>query len=570
MHLKKVHIENFRNFNEINMYFEKGFHTLIGANNIGKSNVLHAIRLVLDQNMTNFYRRLNKEDFNNLIEINQDTYVKISVELCGDDLMELPNFPLIRTGDVTAEISYFFAHKSKFYSNYVKDELDFDRDFSWRLYGGKDLNINDLKNMTSIPQNELEGLSVNLITDFRDIFKHLSSKKNTLFRDYLKSRPSYLSDKEVLEEVLSTASENLNEKPFIGNITQEISDKNEHITSKFFSENYYIDFDSINDTDLWDSISLYFKVNNNKLPVSKLGLGQKNILFLALYILYLENNELENILNILLIEEPEAHLHPQLQRLLFKKLQDMEKTQVIMTSHSAHIASDVEYKNMTVLYRRSEMAKSFTPFSQTSLEPNTEKLLKRYFDVTRSEMFFAEKVVLVEGVTEQFVIESIMKYKYDYDLLDNNVSVISIHGRHFHSFLPFFSNNNFEIEVSVLMDGDQQNDDDSDFVGPAKEFENSTLNRIRVFNSSKTLELELFPDKNVNSDYLKKVFENLDHSKSYENLMQSNGDWDTELMNRIKNTISKGRFAQQLSLEIDANFITPQYIIDLSNHLKGV
>ena len=98
-------------------------------------------------------------------------------------------------------------------------------------------------------------------------------------------------------------------------------------------------------------LNIFFNPQKAKnIPINILGLGQKNILYLSLFIAKLTNEKNDNELNILLIEKPEAHLHPQLQKLLFSNLGILNNTQVFMTSHSTHIASDCEFKNLNILY----------------------------------------------------------------------------------------------------------------------------------------------------------------------------------------------------------------------------
>ena len=103
-----------------------------------------------------------------------------------------------------------------------------------------------------------------------------------------------------------------------------------------------------------------------------------------------------------------------------------------MTSHSTHIASDCDSKNLNVLFKNLENeVKSFSPFKGDLLSERENKLLKRYLDATRSEMFFASAIIYVEGVGEQFIIPTIAKEVFGFSLAENNISVIPIHSRYF-------------------------------------------------------------------------------------------------------------------------------------------
>lgn len=92
-----------------------------------------------------------------------------------------------------------------------------------------------------------------------------------------------------------------------------------------------------------------------------------------------------------------------------------------------------------------------------------------------------------------------------------------------------------------------------------------------VSSGTNTLEIDLFPDAHTNITYLKGCFENLGHKKSYENLITATKDnpelWEAELIKRIDNTVMKGRFAQELSLLIDKDFIVPSYINEAIVHI---
>src|SRR5690606_34420724 len=95
--------------------FSDGFQTIIGENNIGKSNLYWAIRLVLDKNLPYNARNLDIKDINGFKnEVSVEESVIISIELYSKDLASFPTFHSFKTGKDTARITYLFAHKSKF------------------------------------------------------------------------------------------------------------------------------------------------------------------------------------------------------------------------------------------------------------------------------------------------------------------------------------------------------------------------------------------------------------------------------------------------------------------------
>src|SRR5690606_10160416 len=169
------------------------------------------------------------------------------------------------------------------------------------------------------------------------------------------------------------------------------------------------------------------------------------------------------------------------------------------------------------------------------LSDRENKLLKRYLDATRSEMFFASAIIYVEGVGEQFIIPAIAKEVYGINLTEHNISVIPIHSRYFDPYLKLVQNSNLEIPTVAIIDGDsaelKEDDKETTAIENARKLE--VKDRVLVISGTKTLETDLFPNKETNNNYLKSCFENLNHKKSFENLLKATGDWDKELISRI-------------------------------------
>ena len=187
------------------------------------------------------------------------------------------------------------------------------------------------------------------------------------------------------------------------------------------------------------------------------GLGFNNLIFMAVVLSELAKNA-QSCYRALIVEEPEAHLHPQLQAVLLQYLESVKAVegekpvQVFVTSHSSNFASIANLDSLVCLVDTGTTVETLFPRNISFKKGKREKL-ERYLDVTRAELFFARRVIFVEGAAELMLV-SVLARRIDFDLRLHGVSLISVEGLNFDSFLPLFGDEALKIPVAVLTDAD--------------------------------------------------------------------------------------------------------------------
>ena len=202
-------------------------------------------------------------------------------------------------------------------------------------------------------------------------------------------------------------------------------------------------------------------------PIDHNGLGYNNLINIYMLI-KLKELRVGKDFRILCLEEPEAHLHPAMQYKLFKYLKklDAEKKlnqQIFVTTHSSNISAVAGIDNMFMMaYDRSvtpqdcinqSLELQFKDQGKTNKKSEAKKHLAKFLDVTRSDMLFADKVILVEGIAERLLLPYFME-KCGYAYEDEHVSIVEIGGKHFEHFVELFNDNALKKKVLCITDKD--------------------------------------------------------------------------------------------------------------------
>jgi predicted ATP-dependent endonuclease of OLD family len=508
MFISNVKIENFRNFDNISVDFRDGVNLLIGQNNAGKSNLLKALALIFDSRVK---KQLSINDIYNNIPLSElrlhSPKISITVllsqsdneNLMGDELVTVSNWLISLKEPYAAQIQYEFflpEDQEEKYKKYIKDVSTQEEarkiinDNFIRLYINKTW-VGNPDNQVQIDGDSLNKFDFQFLDAIRDVERDMFSGKNTLLKNVIDFFIDYdiKSDKSISIEEQSkkietrkadfeTTSHDLIEK-----LKERLKRGNKEILS--YADDIGASFDKsepnfegkITESELYSVLQLIVKQNTGmSIPISNNGLGYNNLIFMSLLLAkmqvdsdgqYLGSNA--KVFPILAIEEPEAHLHPTMQFQLIKFLKDNLKKkkvkQVFITSHSTHITSSTQLDDIICLYKengQSEVAypgKVFFDIEEDKSKKdktNSKKYVQRFLDATKSNMLFAEKIILVEGIAEQLLIPIFADY-LGKPLEENHVSIINVGGRYFEHFLYLFDSkkdNTINRKVACITDID--------------------------------------------------------------------------------------------------------------------
>ncbi|MEZ4311918.1 MAG: AAA family ATPase [Polyangiaceae bacterium] len=480
MYLAELAIENFRKLRSLTLRLQPGLNIIVGPNNVGKTAVIDSLRALLSGS-DDYPLRLTVDDLHQGGTDGNATIVFRYVfrDLNLDD--EADFLPALSPGyDGAME-----AHISARYS---------DPDGTGRLRMKRWCGEHEDIGLTS---EMLENLRTVYLPPLRDASQGLRPSRASQLARLMQLLADPDGRQAIDAELLDFDSRLKTHAPILR--TQEaIALRHRHMLGEHLAQRLSVGLTASD----FQRLSARLSLSVNALQIEQNGLGFNNLIYMAVVLSALSKSS-DAAHRSLIIEEPEAHIHPQLQAVLLRYLEEIHRPsptespiQVFVTSHSPNFASIARLDCLTCLVETSSGISSFFP-RDTRFDKGKREKLERYLDATRAELFFSSRIIFVEG-TSELILLSILAERVGYDLRQLSVSIICVDGLNFDCFVPLFGENGIPIPVAIITDADppEPSQDAGDLADDMVSQNTAKMKGlqdryVRVFHGKKTFEYDL-------------------------------------------------------------------------------
>ncbi|MDR1611090.1 MAG: AAA family ATPase [Candidatus Symbiothrix sp.] len=502
MYISKLSIRNYRNFRNVSLAFQKGVNTIIGENGSGKTNLLYALRLLIDDSLPRNVR-LYESDFNRTLTSWSGHWIIIQVEFeelsTSEEAQAMTmhkignmneydstkgSYALIfRPRDAKRKELYDYSQQENKTKEGLQEILnsielnDYERIFRGR--GNVDFSLDDnykeyvgdFDNIVFPDPDELQEdvygtkpfgfsffdeLSCTFVKALRDVEADLRSYKDNPLLNLLRGKEKSIdiAQKQSIENTVNSLNEEISNLREVQDISHGITDSIKQAVGETYAPNIDIKSELPSDMErLLQSLKLWVgdpdEIGYNG-RIWELSLGGANLIYLSLKLLEYEKvKSVDKIANFLLIEEPEAHVHTHIQKTIFQKL-NSRNTQIFITTHSTHISSVSKISSMNILSRADKHAVVFNPSNGLG----TVTALERYLDAIRTNLLFAKGVLLVEGDAEQILIPELVKKVFGVTLDELGISLVNIGSTGFENVAVLFHDKRIRKKCAIITDLD--------------------------------------------------------------------------------------------------------------------
>lgn len=560
MYLSDLYVKNFRRLKDAELKFQPGLNVIVGENNSGKTAIVDAILTVLNS-------RTSELD-----------------DVCFDGEKRCEGFSIVAVFDglnVPDEAAFLEAlipaaetgkYLARFAVSATVKGQDLERTTEVGL-GGKSGTYYEV-----LKRHRLDYLQA--LRDPRGIAGLRAGRQSK--QAGLLKRTATEEEQEALCEIAAGANKDMKLNAAVDRANTIVNENLKDISGLAFLLGTDLNFVVPDFERLAGQLEGYA----DGLPVVLTGLGYGNLIYIATVLGDLKSDkEADKRYRALVIEEPEAHLHPQQQILLLRFLEAQMKSdsgiQVFVTTHSPILASQAAMSNLLPLLDVVEYDQDGELTTKTSTKPvtvntTTENAVRisQYLDATRSELFFAKKLLMVEGDSERLLLPAIFQRWKGETLEKSGVMVVSAAGLNFHWFLPFIGADALNAPVAIITDADPpkatvegEEIGESAYVTKLKSLVEKEP-RIEIFSGSNTFEYDLAL-ADINQSAILDAIEKVRVRKGREFREASRGKRDKIFADDFYATFfadgstSKPVFAMELALQLEAGaeFEVPDHLV---------
>jgi putative ATP-dependent endonuclease of the OLD family len=452
MKLAEVQIENFRCIQKLTWKLSKKLNVLVGENDSGKTAIVDAIHLTLGS-----------------VAQEQTSHIEIEDFRRGTDALRVT----CKFNELGEEAKHFIEYltyegdKEKIPCLYISMQSEKSGNVRWpintQFLCGKPIEIKDSKkggilfgaNGGQIEFEARDYLKATYLRPLRDAERELRARRNSRLSILLNKLISKSEKEKQITDAIDKFDEQLRDG--FSEYTTRSTDSQKHgiVLKQLINMLFDEEKDDTNVKlglaaeqklkSLLERLDLGFTDGESLI---NRGLGYSNLLFIAA-----ELSLFDSGFKLLMIEEPEAHLHPQLQLKLSQHLNTLEDAQILITTHSPNLASKFNIESIAIVKKGDVF-----PLNEDSvkLSGDDRDFLERFLDVTRANFFFARGVLLVEGESEELLLPTFARLLKK-DITDNGISIVKVGSKAAERYAKVFlrkDDKNLKIPVAILTDKD--------------------------------------------------------------------------------------------------------------------